>query len=117
MRKTYLILISAFLFLSACDAGISNTSRSESPITVDKSTAPSSAANTGGGGGGGRSENQPAAPTSQISLDQTANTQTQPTVTERKIIRNADIRLETNSPEESQQKISQIAESKNGFVI
>ena len=79
-------------------------------------TAPSSAANTGGGGGG-RQEDQSAVPSQQISLDQTANTQTQPTVTERKIIRNADLKLETNSPEEAQQKITQIAESKNGFVI
>jgi hypothetical protein len=85
-------------------------------MTADKSTVPGSAANTGSGGGG-RSENQPAAPTQQVSLDQSANTETQPTVTERKIIRNADIRLETNSPEEAQQKITQIAESKNGFVI
>lgn len=125
MRKINLILISAFLFLAACDAGSSNVSRSESPISADKSTAPSSAANTSGsgrgsgngGGGGGGTENQPAAPTQQVSLDQAANTQTQPTVTERKIIRNADLKLETNSPEESQQKITQIAESKNGFVI
>jgi hypothetical protein len=85
-------------------------------MTADKSTVPGSAANTGSGGGG-RSENQPAAPTQQVSLDQSANTETQPTVTERKIIRNADIRLETNSPEEAQQKITQIAESKKGFVI
>ena len=101
--------------MAACDAGVSNTSQSESSISADKSTAPSSAANTGGGGGG-RTEEQ-ALTTQQVSLDQTANTQTQPTVTERKIIRNADLKLETNSPEESQQKITNIAESKNGFVI
>ena len=74
------------------------------------------AANTSGGGGGGQSEDQTIT-AQQASLDQTTNTQTQPTVTERKIIRNADLKLETNSPEESQQKITKIAESKNGFVI
>ncbi|MGI9055064.1 MAG: DUF4349 domain-containing protein [Pyrinomonadaceae bacterium] len=115
MRKIKLILISAFLFLAACDAGVSNTSQSESPTRSDKATAPSSVANTGGGGGG-RQEEQPLT-TQQVSLDQAANTQTQPTITERKIIRNADLKLETNSPEEAQQKITQIAESKNGFVI
>jgi hypothetical protein len=117
MKKTTFLIVSVFLFLAACDAGSnSNMSQRESPMTTDKATAPNSAANTGGGGGGGRSENQ-SLPTQQVSLDQAANTQTQPTVTERKIIRNADLKLETNSPEESQQKITQIAESKNGFVI
>ena len=111
MRKINLILISAVLFLSACEAANNGAVQKDNDMT-----APSSAANTGGGGGG-RQEDQSAVPSQQISLDQTANTQTQPTVTERKIIRNADIRLETNSPEEAQQKITRIAESKNGFVI
>ncbi|MEO6589240.1 MAG: DUF4349 domain-containing protein [Pyrinomonadaceae bacterium] len=116
MRNINLILISAFLFLAACDGGSSNTSQSELPVTTDKAAVPSSVANTGSGGGGGRQEDQTLT-TQQVSLDQTSENQTQPAVTERKIIRNADIKLETNSPEESQQKITQIAESKNGFVI
>jgi hypothetical protein len=114
MRKINLILISAFLFLAACDAG-SNVSQSN-PSSNANILAMNTAANTSGGGGGGRTEEQ-SITTQQVSLDQNTNTQTQPTVTERKIIRNADLKLETNSPEESQQKISQIAESKNGFVI
>ena len=44
-------------------------------------------------------------------------TQTAPVATERKIIRNADLQLEANAPEEAQTKISQIAESKGGFVV
>ena len=36
---------------------------------------------------------------------------------ERKIIRNADLQLESDSPEEAQRKIAQIAESVNGFVV
>jgi hypothetical protein len=38
-------------------------------------------------------------------------------VIERKIIRNADLQLESDSPEEAQRKIAQIAESVNGFVV
>ncbi|CAN5778906.1 hypothetical protein BH20ACI4_BH20ACI4_04750 [soil metagenome] len=117
MRKIKLILISAFLFLAACDSGSSNISQSQPTYSSNKSnTAVTAETEKTGGGGGGRSENQPLT-TQQVSLDQTANNQTQPTITERKIIRNADLKLETNSPEEAQQKITQIAESKNGFVI
>lgn len=116
MKKIFITIIPLFLFLSACSSYESQRSANVPSYSEDKSVAQTEN-NGGGGGGGGRSENQPAAPTSQVSLDQAQNNQTQPTVTERKIIRNADIRLETNSPEESQQKITQIAESKNGFVI
>ncbi len=57
------------------------------------------------------------APATQVSLKQAENTQTAPTTVERKIIRNAELQLEADSPEASQQKIAQIAESKGGFVI
>ena len=36
---------------------------------------------------------------------------------ERKIIRNADLQLEANAPEETQAAITKIAESKGGFVV
>jgi hypothetical protein len=38
-------------------------------------------------------------------------------VTERKIVRNADLQLETDAPEGAQQKITAIAEGKGGFVV
>lgn len=114
MRNFWFIFFAALLFLSACDAG-SNTAKQREVSSIANTAANPS---NGGGGGGGRSETiSDTNLTQQASLDQNANTQTQPTVTERKIIRNANLRLETNSPEESQQKITQIAESKNGFVI
>ena len=53
-----------------------------------------------------------------VSLDTAENSQQEtPKVTERKIIRNADLRLEDDLPEDVQQKITTIAESKKGFVI
>lgn len=55
--------------------------------------------------------------TTQMSAEKSEVSKTVPTAVERKIIRNADLLLEANAPEESQQKISQIAESKGGFVI
>ncbi len=114
MKKFILTIIPLFLFLSACSGVGDYRSQSEPSYSSEKSVTQTD--NTGGGGGG-RQEKQNVVPTSQISLDQPANNQNQPSVTTRKIIRNADLRLEANSPEEAQQKISQIAESKNGFVI
>ncbi len=51
----------------------------------------------------------------QVSLDKTAESQPQPT--ERKIVRNADLQLESDEPEAVQQKVTTIAESKGGFVV
>ncbi len=51
----------------------------------------------------------------QASLQNAQNAQT--SVTERKIIRNADLTLETNDPSQGQRKIASIAEAHGGFVI
>lgn len=110
MKKFILTIIPLFLFLTACSE---SRNQSDPAFTTDKAAAQPET----GGGGGGREERQSTITTPQITLDQTANNQPQPTVTQRKIIRNADLRLEANSPEETQQKIANIAQSKNGFVI
>jgi hypothetical protein len=54
-------------------------------------------------------------PKSQVSLDKSAASETEPV--NRKIVRNADLQLESGEPEIVQQKITAIAESKNGFVV
>ena len=69
---------------------------------------------TGSGSGSERLDDPSA---QKISLEQSEASQTAPTLVERKIIRNADLTLEANVPEEAQQKISAIAESKKGFVV
>lgn len=51
----------------------------------------------------------------QASLQNAENAQT--SVTERKIIRNADLTLETNDPSQGQRRIASIAEAHGGFVI
>lgn len=63
------------------------------------------------------SDNGQASVTTASLLNQAEQTQTAPVAVERKIIRNADLELEANAPEEAQQKISQIAETKGGFVV
>ena len=124
MKKIIFIAVLFSALLTAC-------SSAENTMQTDKINT--STANTGGGGGGGISTESGsgsgngsgsggerqinAAPVAQVSLNQAEQTQTAPIVTERKIIRNAEMQLEADAPEESQQKIAQIAESKGGFVV
>lgn len=64
------------------------------------------------------SQNVSAMPAQQVSLEQAEQSQTAPALNvERKIIRNADLTLETEVPIDAQNKIAAIAESKGGFVI
>ncbi len=111
MKKIKFIAILFFAVFTACQSAATNTSavlQSESGLINS-----SKGRDSGGGGGGGREELE----AQKISLEQSDQTQTAPTVTERKIIRNADLTLEANAPEEAQNKITAIAESKGGFVI
>jgi Domain of unknown function (DUF4349) len=90
------------LVLTSC--GVSSKSTATSQLNRD------SPANTGGGGGGELMDRALTIPS-----DQLAKNQQQPT--ERKIIRNGELNLEASSPEEAQQKIAAIVDSKSGFVI
>ena len=123
MKKIQFAAVLFLAFLTSCAQSASNTNA----VSSVTNTAPSSqsesqyaTANKGrladdSGGGGGKPGNAPLA--QQVSLNQAENVQTAPTVVERKIIRNAELQLESNSPEESQQKIAAIAQSVNGFVV
>ena len=106
MKKIKFAVVLLFVFLTAC----ANESASYNSSKTVSNTA-MNAANTGGGGG----REEPIA--QKISLEDADKSQTMPIPVERKIIRNAELNLEANSPEETQQKISAIAESKGGFVI
>lgn len=110
-----LLIFSVFL-LTACEsAPLSSESKSGS---ADPNMRPASEAPAGGGGGGGREDKTVAQ--NQVSLEDAdrSRTETAPEKpVERKIIRNADLSLESDAPEEAQQKITAIAESKGGFVV
>ncbi len=125
MNKFTFIAVLFFVFLTAC-AGESSRSMSESPASSEKLETASTNPGGGGGGGiengrgsgsglGGNPNNAPTA--AQVSLNQAENSQTAPITAERKIIRNADLQLETDAPEEAQKKIAQIVEAKGGFVV
>ena len=110
MKKVKLIAVLVPLLLISCSA------QSGESFSANTNAARTS---SGGGGGGGReSASAPNQPNGQkVSLEQSADNQTPPTVTERKIIRDADLQLESAVPEETQQKIAAIVEGKGGFVV
>lgn len=114
MKKVKLIAVLLLLLLVSCSA------QSDSLSTMNANTNMATRTTSGGGGGGGGREsasapNQPNA--QKVSLEQSADSQAPPSVTERKIIRDADLQLESASPEETQQKIAAIVESKGGFIV
>lgn len=111
MKKAKVFIVLFLFFLSSCASA--NSERASQPARVSESESIPPPGTTDKQNVSTASN----APNAQVSLDQAANSQTPPTVTERKIIRNADFQLEANSPEETQQKITAIAEGKGGFVV
>lgn len=109
--KTKFIVFSLLFFLTGC--GAEAPSQRDATYSANKpaSSAPSDAKASEGGRG------EKSAITTQVSLEQADKSKAETVPTERKIIRNADLSLEADSPEESQQKITAIAESKGGFVV
>jgi hypothetical protein len=77
--------------------------------------AANTATNTGGGGGGGRSSSRIVK--QNISLAQTSASAINTASSDRKIVRNAELNLEAENPEEAQRAITSIAELKGGFVV
>ena len=115
----FLLITAALLITGACarsggPAGIGgsepsyNTMASE-PMLQKGVTRDESAANIT------RNTPAPQDPGSEVSIDKADRSQQAPV--ERKIIRNAELTVETSSPEEAQQKIAAIAAAKNGFVV
>lgn len=117
MKKTGFLLVMLAAILSACmskDASFSTSNAPARPANA-ANTASSQTAPQAEKIGGGRTQNQISS--KQNTLDQVENSQNQTAVTERKIVRNAELQLESDAPEQAQQKITAIAESKGGFVV
>ncbi len=93
-----LIIVLIFAFLTACGG--------ERASLLSTSSNAANAASSRGGSG-----------EKNVTIDEADKSKAETAPVERKIIRNAELQLESSSPEEAQQKITSIAESKNGFVI
>lgn len=107
MRFTTLLVLIVTLFgLSGCSEGMRNA---EGPATQAGDTKRIAAAS--------EDPKQQAQLGKQISLNQVDALSTVAQAAERKIIRNANLTIEVNSPTETQRKIASIAERHQGFVV
>jgi hypothetical protein len=103
----FIFVLSLGLFTACPEAATSyNSTNSSAPLTSQEKIV----------SGRGGETNSAAYPADQATT-QISEQNTQTTPIERKIVRNADLQLETDAPEEAQQKITAIAESKGGFVV
>ena len=119
------------VFSIACNSRVNESSKRDTPATAEPMTAQESRS---GGGGGGRnaqssriesasryhSSGDTASVTDDASAVSLASISTAYAATEsidRKIIRNGELTLETESPTEGLRKITAAAESHGGFVV
>jgi major membrane immunogen (membrane-anchored lipoprotein) len=128
--KIIAIVIVFSVLLAACSASENSSISPSSPSGSSEPELARTQDKSGGGGGGGRDEDVTGSGTgsgngvinnqkslqNQVSLENQSQTEPEKPI-ERKIIRNAELRLESDAPEEAQQKITAIAEGKGGFVI
>lgn len=112
MRRAILFLAAGFfLTFSACS---SQSSRESAPAAGSAPARGSSEAATNAGGGGAAAGQK-----SDVSLVKASSEQPSAgaAAIERKIIRNAELVIESENPEESFRKVASLAESKGGFVV
>lgn len=102
---------------SPSSSGSSGTSESEALRPAGAPVRNDQIATKSGGGGGGRTQVTSMSVGPNATLAQTQISQIDTAPTDRKIVRNADLTIEADSPEESQKSVASIAESKGGFVV
>jgi hypothetical protein len=112
----FLVLMAALLGLAGCASSRSTNSETAAPAQKSSTTAPVAAPREDAGSMGKASTVQDGE-MKQASLTTAQNSQASVTVTERKLIRNADIRLESGDPADTQRRVSAIAEAHGGFVV
>lgn len=116
----------AFLLMTSllCFGGCSYSRQAEesaAPTTRPQTTTSDMSANSQTASAGTVASGQRAtfqnAVAQKVSLGQADSAQAQSGIVDRKIIRNAEVGIEMNSPAEAQRKIESIAENHGGFVV
>lgn len=108
----------------AANAPAATTSAESLPLAEDynsgadlKATTQNASANTAAAKPVAKRQNLGRVLAEKVSLEQTHASQIDTAPTDRKIIRNADLSLESETPEETQRRITAIAEANGGFVV
>jgi PBP1b-binding outer membrane lipoprotein LpoB len=110
MLKYALVVSLAFMFV-ACSTVADKSA-------IQQNTQQSATVQTEKSGGGGDSEGQKAKEVeSLISLDVADKSKAEPVPAERKIIRNAELTLEADSPDDASANITKVVEKSGGFVV
>lgn len=102
------------LFLAACSASESGLANS-APISSEPEIAQSQERISEEAGSDTKLADDGSVVRNQVSPEQTPTEPEKPI--ERKIIRNAELQLESDTPEEAQQKITGVAEGKGGYIV
>jgi hypothetical protein len=109
MRLTVVLILAPMLFaLAGCSAAENSANSASAPTSAARGQV---AEQSRGGGAGGQAVVQ------NVSLQQADASQSAPVTAERKIIRNAELSLETDEPPKAMQRVASIAESRGGFVV
>lgn len=115
--KTAVVVVLFLISLVSC---ASTESQSQKEIyTANQPISPETQDKGGGGGGKGSGSSNLQMPVqNQVSLETADKSQAEPAKPiERKIIRNAELSLEAEKPDEAQRKIGEIANRYGGFVV
>ena len=124
--KLFVVLLLFPVFFAACSSAETVSSDMQNAAVPSGEPELSTLQNEGGGGGGGKNDDGKVSVSSksqlpvqnQVSLETADKNQAEPEKpVERKIIRNAELQLESDKPDEAQQKISEIAARYGGFVV
>lgn len=102
---------------TAIEPGKIQSSEEKPDAASEMPMAPSRSSRNTGGGGGGEADMQTVAATQVVTLNQAEHSRQPDAQTDRKIIRDAELNLESDTPEDAQKQIAAIAESKGGFVV
>ena len=113
MRPTVIPIVMLLLFaLAGCAAqqraSLGNANSSSAPTLAESGRA---AGAPQGGGAGGQAVAQ------NVSLQQADASQNAAAAVERKIMRNAELSLETDEPQKAMQRVASVAEARGGFVV
>lgn len=113
ITRLFTIILLAGLFL-ACSGAREPFESASAGNTNSAAKAPSAAQSDAAAAEdeSGSSGNKKQGVAQQVSLNKAEQSKPAPTAVERKIIRNADLTLEANSPEESQQKLPRLPKVK-----
>lgn len=124
MQKTkfaLVLLVTALVFTGCLGEEFSRQDGTAPPAPAERPEAKQmeTAADDEGAGGGGEREATDISIENQVASDPAAEETERESVppAERKIIRNAELQLESGQPAEVQQKITAIAEKSGGFVV